>query len=416
MRGRLLVPWRWPAWLWCSFVAIGLGLRFPLHFLDSPPYLMDFEVYRAVAERLVQGGAVQLYDATTSELMLFKYAPLWALVWLPLAWVPAHAGAILWMTCTTGWFLLAYGGATRLCRSASLTVPPWTIALVVGLLDRSLRAEFLNGQVDLLWATLTIGFFLAVVTHRYWWAACALASAMSLKLPAAIFLCYLTLRRRWRLAGQTLLLFGALNAAACLWLSPHHPLQLVRRWLSVLWSSGASRAFEIGNQSLLALAGRFLSADGYRLNVVSLPHTRVVLVVLLISAWLLGLVMARARRPVSEAQQITFDGALLTVVMVLCSPTVWVATYSALLFPVTLAIACLATRPQRTWSHWPSAMAAIGVVLCSLLTHSSAWRAIGLPHVRGESYVFLVFMVLPWLGLLLFSYLWRQRQVFRGST
>ena len=42
------------------------------------------------------------------------------------------------------------------------------------------------------------------------------------------------------------------------------------------------------------------------------------------------------------------------------------------------------------------------------------WHAIGVRYFRGESYIFLVLMVFPWLGLALFAYLWRQRQLLLG--
>jgi hypothetical protein len=108
------------------------------------------------------------------------------------------------------------------------------------------------------------------------------------------------------------------------------------------------------------------------------------------------------------------DGALLTVLMVIGSPTVWVATYSALLFPVMLALACAASDPPRRLRHAPEAAALAVMLLCSVMTHSAFWRAIGLPSFRTETYVFLVFMVLPWFGLALFAYLWRRRRRVSG--
>lgn len=402
---------RWPAWVWLCGVALVFLIRFPIHFaLSSPPYLMDFEVYRAVAQRVAEGEGSHLYDPTTSEAMMFKYAPIWALAWLPLAWTPAHAGAVVWMTLTVLWLLLACLGAHRLCEEAGLRAPPWISVVVAALLSRPLWAEFLNGQVDLLWALLVIGFLVATVKRQPWWAACSLALAIALKLPALIFLLALFVRRRIKAALRVCLIFAVLNVVACLFLDPAHPLQLAKDWAQVLWESGPSRAFEIGNQSLLALTSRFLSADGYQLNLLALPPLAVVLVTLGVSGVLFVTVVHHHPAQRQGQASWVFDGALLTIVMVLCSPTVWTATYSALVLPITVAASLALASPHTAWRSPSSAILALAVGTLSLMTHSSFWKMLGVRTFRHESYVFLVLMVLPWLGLALFAYLVAARR------
>lgn len=415
MRTNALSPLRWPAWVWLGGLSLIFFIRFPINFILFPPFLMDFDVYRAVSVRIVGGGASALYDSTSTAVMMFKYAPFWALAWIPLAWLPPHAGAIFWATKTVAWLILACAGAQRLCAKAGVRAPGWLAVAVVSLLVRSLTGEFLNGQVDILWGLLVIGFLLADALQRPWWAAASLALAISLKLPALIFLPYLLVRRRVTLAVRVLAIFLALNAVTCVALEPARPFHLIGAWASILWSSGPARAFEIGNQSLLALATRFLSADGYRLNVLALSHGGVFAVTLLISAALFALVVFRLPSRADEPVRSLFDGALLTILMVLCSPTVWTATYSALIFPVGLAVACAVSRPGATWRDPLSVVVASAVVVLSVLTHSNFWHAIGVRSFRGESYIFLVLMALPWLGLALFVYLWRQRQMLLGD-
>jgi len=407
-RVRDLHRWEWG---WLALLALIFLIRFPVKFSLDPPYLMDFEVYRAVAQRIAHGQARHLYDPTTSELMPFKYAPCWAVVFLPLAWLPAHPGAVLWATLTVVWLLLACWGSARLCQHATLRAPPWLAVCAVLLLVRPITAEFLNGQVDLLWGCLVIGFLVADGTTRPWWAALSLALAIALKLPAFIVLVYLLLRGRVGMAARVVSMFLVANLAASLLLDPHQPLVLFHAWGRVLWTSGVSRAFEIGNQSLLALAGRFLSADGYRLNVSNLSPPAVLLVALLAASALFGLVVVGPRiRTLSDQARRLFDGSLLTILMVLCSPTTWLATYSTLVLPVSVAVACAFTRPRATWRHGPATIVAAALVILSTMTHSRFWKSLGIMSLRGESYVFLVLMVLPWFGLALFAYLWLQRQ------
>lgn len=404
---QLLPPrgW-WPL----ALLALILFIRFPVKFALEPPYLMDFEVYRTVATRLADGQAAHLYEPTTSELMPFKYAPCWALLWLPLAWLPSHLGAVLWASLTVGWLMLACVGSQQLCQRAGLRAPPWLAVMTVGLLVRAVSAEFLNGQVDLLWALLVIGFLMAELSRHPWWAAMSLALASALKLPALIFVPYLLVRGRLQTAARTACLLLAVNLATSLLLDQRDPLSLFQAWLQVLWSSGASRAFEIGNQSLWALLGRFLSADPYQLNLVTLSHPAVLLIGLGVAAALFGLVVIQPSTRVSEPARLVFDGSLLTILMVLCSPTVWIATYSALLLPMTAGLACVITAPRRLRSHLPSALAVMAVVALSLMTHKKFWNALSITYLRGESYIFLVLMTFPWLGLALFWLVWLQRR------
>lgn len=390
-------------WACLAILGIAFACRFPVHFAFEPPYLMDFEVYRLVAERVVQGLGHQLYEPTTSSVMLFKYGPCWAVLLAPLAWLPAFPGALAWSTLTVGWLVAGCAGVLHLCRSAGLRAPFWLPAAAVLLLLRPISAEFLNGQIDLLWGLLVIGFLVAETARRPWWSAICLALAMSLKLPAVVFLGYLVVRGRWKSALGALGMFAAVNLVSAAVITPRDPLGLLAAWADVLRSSGADRAFEIGNQNLLSLLGRLLMNDGYHLNLADWPAQAVWVAAAAAVAALFALVVAG--RP-----NLILDGALLTILMVLGSPTVWIATYSALLLPVMLGVACALTAPPRRWRDAPDAALLALVLLGSLMTHSGFWKAINVRSFRTESYVYLVFMVLPWFGLALFGYLWRQRR------
>jgi hypothetical protein len=98
------------------------------------------------------------------------------------------------------------------------------------------------------------------------------------------------------------------------------------------------------------------------------------------------------------------------VFMAIFSPSCWVATYSVLLTPLILCVALLAARPAAVIRDPALACGAVAFGLCTALTHSKVWRAIGIPTFKGESYVYLVLMILPLLGLSLAWLLWRARR------
>ena len=161
----------------------------------------------------------------------------------------------------------------------------------------------------------------------------------------------------------------------------------------------------------MALLGRLLRNDGYGLNILSLPDHAVLLIALCVQAALF--VTLFFPRPPHEPERLRWmiDGALLMVSMVLFSPTCWIATYNALLLPVCLALALLYNRPRTAWTCPPLAATTLACGLLSLMTHAKFWRALGISHIKGESYVYLVLMILPWFGLSLFATLWWQRYV-----
>ena len=391
-------------------LGVVLLIRYPLHFIGSTPYLMDFDVYRTVAERLMQGQADLLYAPTQahSEMMVFKYAPVWALLWMPLAWLPAELGAILWTAADLCALLVTLVLCSRCCRQVGLRFLPITGVFAVLVMVRAFGEEMGNGQVNLLWGALTAGFIHAVMRGRFWIAAAALAGAILLKLPSLIFLPYLLLTRRWRLAFAASLIACGAAAVSSVVLLPRVPWRLLADWAAAM-AGGRVYAFEIGNQSVLALLSRYLTADGYGLNIAGLS----VPVITTMAAGLLLICVALVSRPPTakaSPARFLFDSAILTVAMAVLSPTCWLATYTVLVFPVFVALAALQHRVMdRRWDPIELALAALTLLL-GLFTHRKIWQLLGLQSWRGETYLFLVFMILPWLGLTLIAWLWRQRR------
>lgn len=398
-------------------ILLGLGLilllRYPLHWLNAPPFLMDFEVYRTASERLFQGEGAQLYTPTSSEMMVFKYAPIWAIALAPLAWLPKHAAAIAWLIlsvlCLVG--TLALG--LRLLQRQGLHATPLIAVAAVLLLTRPLTEEMGNGQANSLWGFLTVGGLYALVHQRGWLAAALLAAASLLKLPALAFLLYMLMRREWGLAARVMAMLVALSLGPSPLIAPHHPTGLLTAWLQALADNGSEYAFMIGNQSVLSMLGRFLRHDGFGLNLLNLTPS----VLLWVTAGL-GLVtmllIADPQRPSISPRRRLCDGAMLMVVMTIFSPSAWTATYLTLSFPILVALATL--LHQGTHQRIGRIALILGglIGLMSLLTHSGPWRLMRMTQWHGERYLFLVFMFLPVMGLLLLALLGRQRRLLDG--
>lgn len=397
-----------------AVLAAVLFIRYPVQFAISPPYLMDFNVYRTIATRLMDGRTEALYvpTSTDSDRMVFKYAPPWAICSIPLAWLSPQAAAIVWTCIDLLALLITLIVCSRLCRFHGLAAPQLSglvSVAVVLLITRPLSEEIGNGQTNLLWGALTIGFVLAATLRRQWLAAALLSSAILLKLPAAIFLPYLLLRRQWGLLWRTIALACGLTVAGSALLIPHAPLQLVGAWAAALFKNGTTYAFEIANQSLLALLGRLFTNDGYGLNILALPQS---VLPPIAAALIIGLLLliALPRRPEHPARFL-FESALLMLLMVLGSPSGWPATYTVLVLPIFLAIVGLIRMAaHRRWDLW-MLLPAVLALICNLLTRRKFWNLLNLHDWHGEGYLFMVFMTLPLMGLLLLVVLFRQRRL-----
>ena len=123
-------------------------------------------------------------------------------------------------------------------------------------------------------------------------------------------------------------------------------------------------------------------------------------------------VIALPRLPrLSPSTRLALDGALVMILMILASPAGWVPTYNMLLVPIVLATACL-TQTLRQRVVDGAALGCAGLVLLfSELTHNTLWRAAGMRTWKSESYVWLVFMIVPLMALCLWALLWRLRRL-----
>ena len=391
-----------------------LFVRYPVQFAISPPYLMDFNVYRTVADRVIHGQTQALYFPTTldSERMVFKYAPPWAFCWVPLAWLPAQAAAVVWTCINVLALLVTLMLCGRLCRIGELKTSRWTglIAVVaVLLITTPLNEEIGNGQANLLWGALVTGFILAMMLRRPWLAAALLSGAILLKLPAAIFLPYLVLRRQWGVCWRAAVIGCGATLIASTLLMPQAPLRLVAAWGEALFHNGTTYAFEISNQSLLALFGRLFTRDGYGLNVLALPRALLFPIAAAIIA--VATILTAARRVPDHPARWLFDSAILVILMVIGSPSSWPATYTALVWPLFLSLAIMSHQvTSRRWDVGSLVLAVLALI-CNALTHRKYWDLLGLRDWHGEGYLFLVFMTLPLMALCVLGLLVRHGQL-----
>ena len=392
-----------------AVLTVIFAIRFPLQFWLHPPFLMDFNVYHFAANLIATGHGDALYREAYSPGMLYMYAPIWAVVWAPLALCSLHHAAVVWGSLSVGWLIAALWCANRLAELAGLRVWPWASVVAALLLSRILTTEFGNGQADLWWGGLVACFLVCELRAHPHRAAASLALSIALKLPSAIFLPYLLLTGRWRSAVRAAGWFLFLVVLGAALAHPRNPVFVLAEWGRCLIATGPPSMFRIGDQSFTALMARLLTADGYGLNVASLTRPAVTMVAIIAEAGLFSLIVLPFAKLQRRVSAFLIDGALLVILMALASPSCWLATHSVHLFPAALATTFLATGPSPTRRD-PWVLLFAGLTgLFSFLTHGKFLRAMGLVSWQGETYVYLVLMIAPLMALCLLALLRRLR-------
>jgi hypothetical protein len=390
-------------------LGLALAIRYPIKFSFEAPFLMDFNVYYLTAKRVLAGAGTQLYTLIGSDDMYFKYGPIWALLWAPIGWMPPQPAAVLWTALNVAWLLATAWWANRILARAHLPAPWWAPVAATLLLVRPLGEEFGNGQANLWWAGLVTLSLYRTLSGQPWRAALALALAILLKLPAAIFLLYALWARQWASLFRTVTWLIVIALLGAFGIDSHHPGRILADWMQCLVTTTGGVALRVGDQSLNALFARFLTADGYGLNVLTLTPRDVFMVTAAADLLLLSAVAIPSPSTRAHPPRLVIDTALLMILMVLASPAAWLATYDALFFPAMVSLTLVRDSMHRRHIPVASGLCAAAAGLCSALTHKTLWRALGVLSWKSEEYIYLVLMILPLFGLSLWGLLWHQR-------
>ena len=179
-RGRLALV--------CLFIALALWV----FVYKAGPKMPDFEVYWRAASRAAQ--AEPLYRDSDGH-FVFKYLPAFAVLAIPIALLPLLASKFVW-------FLGSIALLVALVRMAvTLTVErrkplPWLVIVTVVSLLKFYGHELVLGQVNILFAVIATGAFLAMKARREVTAGALVVLAIVIKPYAVLFVPWLIARRQ----------------------------------------------------------------------------------------------------------------------------------------------------------------------------------------------------------------------------
>jgi alpha-1,2-mannosyltransferase len=301
-RGPLLIGV--VAWL-VALTAVALLIR---NDLTQPVHhrLVDLDVYRNGGLSMLHGGRV--YSTKTYHL-LFTYPPIAAVLAVPLGLLPWRGAELVWIPLIYVPLGVAiwYGFRPLLARARAYAPAAFAGLFMVCAFLLPMRQEIFYGQVDILLVALCL---LDLRVHRTRWPRGMLIGlATAIKLVPGVFIIYLLITGRRKMAAVAIATFAGLSGLA--WLIS--PRDSVTYWTSAVFNSRRlGPNMPAANQSLRGLLLRLFYP-------VTMPPAVWVAVALVVAA--AGFAAARiAHRRGFEMGAIAIVGLLAA----LLSPVAWI--------------------------------------------------------------------------------------------
>lgn len=169
---------------------LGVLAAFALHVTDK---MVDFEVYWRGASRAA--AAEPLYRAE-DEHYRFKYLPAFAVLTMPIGFVPLPTAKIVWFAASSALLALLVGVSVRLLPERRQPTTVLALAAIV-VLGKFFGHELILGQVNILFGVLAASALLAMRSGRESPAGALLALTIAIKPYGVLFLPWLAARRKW---------------------------------------------------------------------------------------------------------------------------------------------------------------------------------------------------------------------------
>jgi hypothetical protein len=314
--------------------------------------MADLRVYWTAASRAA--GAEPLYRAADQHYQ-FKYLPAFAILTMPLGWLPWAMARAAWFTLSAMLMVALVASSARL--PLEWRRPGWLlITITIVAMAKFYGHELVLGQANILLGVLVVAALHALKTGREGLAGALLVLAIVVKPYAVIFLPWLAARRR---AASVL---TALTGVALVLALPlplyglDGTIALHAAWWHTVTASTAPNLTNADNVSIAAMYAKWLG-PGVAAALLAAATSLAVLGVA-------GFVFLR-RRGISFPEGL--EGALLLTCIPLVSPQGWDYVFLV----STPAIVYLANYDDRLppWLRWlvVAAVAVIGLSLFDVL-------------------------------------------------
>lgn len=292
--------------------------------------MSDFGVCYKNGRRIIDGET--LYRASDGHLQ-FKYAPISALFYAPLALLPWEAAKLIWYVLEIVLLFAIYWICYKLLPEPTKR-PFWVLLPAFLVLLKFLGRELELGQVNLLIIFLLIAMILALHQKKDIGAAVLWGMSLFFKPYALVFLPYAVLKKRFKFlgAGAVVVLAGLLLPALIFGFGGNETV--LREWISTLSLSTPGLMAAGDTASLYAFLWKDLPGhpDVWIKLLWLAAGTAAAVVLLLMMAW-------RKKRNLKAPE--VLESAYLMILIPLLSPLGWYYNYLYSVLAVVYLIAAL---------------------------------------------------------------------------
>jgi hypothetical protein len=353
----------------CSLFLI-FGLYRQIRAQSTVPSLIDFYPYynAALAIRhhvnpyLPVVAAIDRYvPGHALPGLLYVYAPLFAILLIPLTLLPFHAALVVWDVCLLAFLL---GGMYTFARAVGMRLSLLTILFLGAAvsLQSSIRDEFYLAQADIFLLFLVCVAFWAFAQRNSTAGGIVLAAACVIKPQLLILVAFLVWKREIKSVIVTIVAYLALLLTPFLWLGGQSLRDALTAWQ--FWSNQLV-SFD-NNAAPKAILARLFTVNEY-------VHPLVVAPVLMTAIWLalaLGvtalLMAVVSQRPFGPDVRSFLELGIVITAMLLISPLTEYIHLTLLVLPL---LALFAALRQADWTRLPYRRVAIGFAACWLLLY-----------------------------------------------
>ena len=313
-------------------------------------YTVDVVIYRVTAVQILNRD-YNIYPAVADG--GFRYAPITALIFVPLAWMPVAAGAAILFVLKTVCVFLGAAIILSLMRldNSHYARACWLAFLAAG---GYMVAEFRSGNVHFMVFSLLVIAILLVERGQTLLPACLLALAIVVKLTPALFLLYFAWKREWRLCIYSIVLVGLLLLLPAVLVGMDQNSILLHKFAD----SAMQRLDESRSQSLRAFLFRllgFLPLGAVNSIWVGLTTGGVVAMALITGS--------KRRTPRSRV----LEYCLIMTAILILSPHSLRIYFSTLFFPFIALAALMTEGASAAYRRWSGIVLGAGFLIGSFL-------------------------------------------------
>ena len=218
----------------------------------------DFDVYYASSQNYLAKAPVYIPHNGIEE---FKYSPLFALVFSPLTMLKKLLALYIWNILNIFSLYLIFYFFYRL-KQMSFSRPRDLLIIVClfALTGRFIFSDIKLGQINIFLCCLMVLTMYLEINKKYFWASVILALSLMIKFFPLLFLVYFCLRRRFKLAGYTLLMIVFFLLLPSIYTGFSLNLRYLHDWFILLKSTPSHLLYSVRNNSFLSFYSWFFIA------------------------------------------------------------------------------------------------------------------------------------------------------------